>query len=695
MATAKTASPTATNDDPAADAPATEGSTAAAPPEASLQPIPGSEVLGRGIYIRPRQPYELKDLLFNPEKGPLRVQPIASAARTYLVPPGCEVNDSPPLPADRATGQTIIEESWNRFGREVTLSANAAANTKAFSIDATAFQGSSLKAEDDSYYALRSSFIPFWSVYLPRADRRNVVDDFAKLDTRRRGGDHSDELHMPEGPYDPVHRADYARIFDRFGTHYVKSAWLGGKAALAFVVTKSSRLSKEDIKAGIETTFAGVAKGGVSTARSESQEQVRNNSTCNVFGSGGDPTELAKLTTLQPEQYDRWVASVKDNPEIIELGVAGIWTLLRDGVKAEALRQAYIEESTFTPLAAVVPFRDWLVVVKKDEVFDYALTTKYGPSRLYLLSCLFRPSAILQPEKLRERLVPLFEEIKDPYFALRFLQAARLTMPFNPALPRLATTPLKDVDAADLPAYLAGLLNAYVLNGESLIEKPPFKQLFEKTTPENFNARTIELLEHGGTQGVMLNRLLLDEVFGDELPRWPTRLSLSTYLPATEQYPAFTQPHAAFSMSGFGGDLEQRVYLFRWRQCLRINMATEAIDEGYPKNIADEWPDVDFDRIDAAVTVAPDRLYFFRGNEYIRLDIEGGECVGTTRDLIKNRWPGVVFDKIDTAAYWGSNKIYFFSGDQYLRYDFSSHRTDPGYPKFLSSNYVEDWEMFD
>ena len=104
---------------------------------------------------------------------------------------------------------------------------------------------------------------------------------------------------------------------------------------------------------------------------------------------------------------------------------------------------------------------------------------------------------------------------------------------------------------------------------------------------------------------------------------------------------------------------------------------------------------MDFDRIDAAISVAPDRVYFFRGGEYIRVDVQGERRTVTVRDAVKNRWPGVSFDKIDAGIYWGNNKVYFFSEDQYIRYDLGSHRSDPGYPKFLSSNYVEDWELFD
>ncbi len=691
----------------ASSAPNAAPSAADAPPAAS-QIVPGADTLGRGIYIRPQQPYELRDYIVTRTTNKIPLRPMFSQAQPYLVPTDCAVNDSPPLPAGRSTGQTIIEESWFRFGREVSTNIQAAANAKVVNIDATSFQGSTLRVEEDSYYALRSSFIPFWNVYLPLVPRSSLATEFKQLEDEPQAG----KLTIPEGPYDPLHRNAYARIFDRFGTHYVSAAWLGGKASLAFVVTKSSNVTKEELKAGIEATFAGGAVSGkASTERSTAQSRVRNNSTCNVFGSGGDATELAKLTTLQSEQYDKWIGTVKTNPAIIELGVVGIWTLLTDEIKSEALRQAYIEESSFSPLTALVPFREWMVMLKGDRAFDYALTSKYGSSRLYTLSCLFKRHEILDPEGLRDKLQDLESRLAPG--ALRTQIEALLSSGTTPPMSakfyesatdgRLLSAPLADAppdDAqGDLQAELAGLLNVLLLSGASVMDQPLLQAEFQKQKKNrSWRAETLAMLEKAATHSVMLNRLLLEELFPKEIARRPSWLTLTSYLPMLAEdsrHTQFDKPHAAFSLSGFGERASSKLYLFRWRQVLRIDLDTMTVDDGYPRGLATLWPEVDFDRIDATVAVAPNRLYFFRGGEYIRYDFDGTNFRFYTRDLIKNRWPGVVFETIDTAAYWGSNKVYFFSGDQYTRYDLAAHRADPGYPKFLTSNYVEDWEIFE
>ena len=102
-----------------------------------------------------------------------------------------------------------------------------------------------------------------------------------------------------------------------------------------------------------------------------------------------------------------------------------------------------------------------------------------------------------------------------------------------------------------------------------------------------------------------------------------------------------------------------------------------------------------FDRLDAALNVAPDAVYFFRGNHYIRFNALKNHADEGYPDEVSKRWVGVTFDRIDAAVYWTNAKVYFFRGNQHIRYDMVNYRADPGYPKFIIGNYVEDWKFFD
>ncbi|MEM7130901.1 MAG: hemopexin repeat-containing protein [Chloroflexota bacterium] len=329
-------------------------------------PLPGVGVVGRGVSIRPRQPYQLKDLLPQLTKSDGQDKRIYSKEtdQTYLLPYGYEINDSPPMPSSQALNQTVIEESWERFESNMTLDTSLAAGNAIFSIDATAGQASNLRSNEESYYALRSSFIPLWSVYLhsmnPLTD-----DELGDLDIKDQTFDHDNRKH-------------YEAFFDRFGTHYVKRVWVGGKATVAFSIAKSSQMTKAEIQAGIQASYGLGAKAdaGTSLNESESREKLQSNSEGTVFGKGGDELRLAALSSLDQQRYNEWLVTIKDNPQVIELEVAGIWTLIENKILAKALQDAYIAATTFTPISSVFNIKDDIYFVQGDTYNRY--DTKRG-----------------------------------------------------------------------------------------------------------------------------------------------------------------------------------------------------------------------------------------------------------------------------------------------------------------------------
>ena len=460
------------------------------------------------------------------------------------------VNNSPPAPADQSLGETVIEESWDRFGSELTLNVNAAVSNSLISIDPSALRATDLRSEEDSYYALRSSFIAFWN--LSMIEVPDVPGSEKEVDA------------LPKGPLEPSNRAAYTRIFEKYGSHFVKSVWVGGNASLVFVVAKSSQVTKEEIRAGIQASFAGIMKGSASSEQETVSDKFKSSSTCKVFGSGGDRLKLAKLSSLEAQHYEDWIESVKSNPQVIQLGLAGIWTLVKNPAKAEVLKTAYMQESGFKPLTAIIP-----------------VTLSFAESRLYFVK-------------------------DDDVFEYRLRQP--------PGEPRTRRNP-----------EFVGKLR--------------------------------------------------------RLEQSPTLAK-------------FSRPDAAISLSGFPGPLNDSLYLFKYGECLRFKVQTLAIADGYPKDIEEEWQGVDFDRIDAALAIAPDSVDFFRGPNYIRVDIDKGKpSVVGSRDLIKKRWDGVTFDRLDTAVYWGTARCICSTGDQYIRYDMAAA---PSKLRFIEkSNYVEDWELFD
>jgi MAC/Perforin domain/Hemopexin len=603
------------------DKPESETPAPASGDEVNVQElVPGAEVIGRGIRIRPRQPYELKDVLFDEFKDVLldrehqhyRYYSRANQ-QTYNVPNVCEINGSPPLPANQSAGETLIEESWDRFSNQLTFNVQAAVNAPIVTIDPSALHAANLKSEENSYYAMRNAFVPFFSIYLPSVPSsvKDLDLEVASFDT-----------------FNTKKRDEYNRIFDRFGTHYVKCAWVGGKASLVFIVSKSSKLTEQEIKIGIQASIGGLVSGNVSSDKKDTIEALKNNSSCRVFGSGGDKILLAQLSKLDEKGYNEWLESIKLSPEVIQLEVAGIWTLLENQVAAEVLKRAYIEESSFVPLKAIVPIgASSYFLNRRGHIFAYNPRPASGE--------------------------PKAEDI--PFDPVAFQKAPINPVALQKALdenPALRGMKLSDFESSQIASSTAGTVVGPVI--------AKLGQLSD---------RKLKLVKY------------LTVLFTD--PR----------------YSPFTYPDSAFSLYGFGNGLDGMIDLFEKGKCLRMQIDgdTSEVAAGYPMAINKVWLGVDFDRVDATVAVASsNRIYFFRGSEYIRVEYDGRQVIGKTkRNPIEGHWPGVVFERLDAAFYYGNSKAYFFSGDQYIRYDLALGRADPGYPRYLSSNYVEDWELFE
>jgi hypothetical protein len=511
--------------------------TAASDAQAASVDTPGLDAVGHGIFLRPHQPHELKRVLFARQE----FRPIAfhDATQVYQLPFGYEVDDSPPMPANQFLNQVMIEESWDRFNKSMTLDANLATGLSAFSVNATASLARQIRSDEEAYYALRSSCIPLWSVYL--SEYSNLAPEIQ-------------EASIPT-PFRHEHRAAYNRFFEYYGSHYVKRVWIGGKGQLFLTVKKSTGISQEEIQAGLQASF-GATSGKASTKQTESRDRLQTSSTCCVAGKGGDELKLAAMSSLDEARYNDWIGSIRDNPQIIEIEVAGLWTLIEDPAKAQALRDAYQEATSFTAISAAFAVDKLVYIIRGRRCFTYDIEKQVSS----------------KPRPLVER------------------------------WPALAEMGFERIDAA-------------------------------------FSGR--DLIAHDGTP------------------------------------------------------LARKLFLVRKERVVRLDVDRDAVDPGYPRPFAQEFPEVPFERVDAALEVGRDTIIFFSGSRYVRFNLRTNTIDEGYPDYIHKRWQGVMFDRIDAAIYWGNGKVYFFKEDQHIRFDMVTLRADPGYPRQIVGNYVEDWRFFD
>ena len=347
---------------PAAQATALDIKNAATPtapppngPEQAFMDIPGLDAVGHGIYLRPHQPHELKRVLF--KRAGYRPIAFKDAEDLYYLPAGYEVDDSPPMPANQLLNQVMIEESFDRFNKQMSLDANLAVGVGAFSINASASQTKQMRTNEEAYYALRSSCIPLWSLYISDTDiLTEEVNTYG----------------VPV-PFRHEHRAAYERFFERFGSHYVKRVWLGGKAQLFLTISKSSGMTKEEIQAGLKASYSSIGKGEANARLEASREKLQSSSQCSVAGKGGDELKLAALSSLDESKYNEWISTIRENPQTIEMEVAGIWTLINQKEKAQALRDAYQEATSFTALSAAFAVDKTVYFVRGRKYFCYSI----------------------------------------------------------------------------------------------------------------------------------------------------------------------------------------------------------------------------------------------------------------------------------------------------------------------------------
>jgi hypothetical protein len=322
----------------------------------NIPPIPGLEVVGRGLNLRPHQTYELKQVLFDRHND--RTYSSKETGLTYLVPEGYEVNESPPMPTNQASGKVVIAESWEHFDNLLSVDTELAASNNLFSVDVNMGQSRQLRAEEESYYAVRTSFTPFWTLYL---------SDITTLKKDLEIGD------IPT-PFDYNHRKIYEKFFEQYGTHYIKRAWVGGKAMLTFTVAKSVAMTKQDIRTGINASLSGLANASHKTSLKQHQEQLKSNSECTVLGQGGDQAKLSMLNSLDKANYDNWLTTITNNPQVIEFEAAGVWTLIDDENIAQALSAAYKAATTFTPISAIVSYDNSVYFIRGKKYTRYSIS---------------------------------------------------------------------------------------------------------------------------------------------------------------------------------------------------------------------------------------------------------------------------------------------------------------------------------
>jgi hypothetical protein len=133
-----------------------------------------------------------------------------------------------------------------------------------------------------------------------------------------------------------------------------------------------------------------------------------------------------------------------------------------------------------------------------------------------------------------------------------------------------------------------------------------------------------------------------------------------------------------------------KAYFFEGDKYLKIDVGTMQVEAGYPLAIADNWPGLWADDLDAATNWGDSgEVYFFKGSEYIGYNLQ--QDTADEAKPIEGNWSGVWDSDIDAVVDWGNGKLYFFKGSEYIRYDINTDRADDGYPQPIEGNWSGVW----
>ncbi len=178
-----------------------------------------------------------------------------------------------------------------------------------------------------------------------------------------------------------IDNMDPYMLFDKYGTHFVQSAFIGARIAFNTYIDKSEFSNSTDFSADVKAAYGAVSgDASVELGNSSSVSTFNSNSKLQVFG--GDPLlggNVINGVGDKKQNYDKWVASTKsdDGHTLADFGYQGlqpIYSLASTQARKNQLKGKMEEylKSKGTPLPqpkAIVNKNSTFILQSKDNRF--------------------------------------------------------------------------------------------------------------------------------------------------------------------------------------------------------------------------------------------------------------------------------------------------------------------------------------
>lgn len=155
---------------------------------------------------------------------------------------------------------------------------------------------------------------------------------------------------------------DPKTLFELYGTHFVSSAYMGGRIDYSSISKLSEQTSTEEIKAAIKAKY-GIISGNYSVTASTENALTKANTETQLNVIGGNAEYTNSITNK--EQYKKWAEGIVASPVLCGFdnnSLLPIWTLTLD-----AKRKKELEEYFLKSILPLYPLPD---VFQRDPTLD-------------------------------------------------------------------------------------------------------------------------------------------------------------------------------------------------------------------------------------------------------------------------------------------------------------------------------------
>jgi hypothetical protein len=285
--------------------------------KAQNQLAPGLDIVGYGYNIFGKfadneslKPYQLFRL------GDDRVVPVGG--RRYDVPQFVMLENIAKKEVTEIYGSNEREYSKN-FGASVGLEIEAAVFGASVN---TAIEKSWGGKERNFFHTIRDANRT-WRIGIDRrANLRDLLEPDAKND---------------------IDKMDPAELFDLYGTHFIASAYLGGRADYTTVTRITEKYNEQDIKVAVSAKYK-VVSANVETNFSSKEKEIDSNTRIDLTVTGGNSEYAGNIKDYN--MYKLWADGIRELPVLCDFekgSLRPIWDLAGDPTRKAQLEAAFNE----------------------------------------------------------------------------------------------------------------------------------------------------------------------------------------------------------------------------------------------------------------------------------------------------------------------------------------------------------------